>query len=101
MYADAIFARPGELARTTLEKLMQTGRYDYQSDFARQYFAAGRAEGEAKGEAKAILQILELQGLAVPEDARQRILTCTDPEQLDTWLRRTLRAQTLAELFAD
>ncbi|MBK8265351.1 MAG: hypothetical protein IPK80_28980 [Nannocystis sp.] len=101
MYADAIFARLGELARTTLEKLMQTGRYDYQSDFARQYFAAGRAEGEAKGEAKAILQILELQGLAVPEDARQRILTCTDPEQLDTWLRRTLRAQTLAELFAD
>jgi hypothetical protein len=109
LYADAIFARLGDLTRTALEQLMQTGRYEYQSDFAREYYAKGRAEGEAKGraegeakgEAKAILQILELQGLTIPDDARQRILGCSDGERLDTWLRRALGAKSLADVFAD
>lgn len=84
---------------------MQTGRYEYQSDFAREYYAKGRAEGEAKGraegEAKAILQILELQGLTIPDDARQQIFGCSDGERLDTWLRRALGAKSLADVFAD
>jgi hypothetical protein len=109
LYADAILARLGDLTRTALEQLMQTGRYEYQSDFAREYYAKGRAEGEAKGraegeakgEAKAILQILELQGLTIPDDARQRILGCSDGERLDTWLRRALGAKSLADVFAD
>ena len=40
----------GEAARQAL-KNMDAGKYEYQSDFARGYFAQGRAEGLAEGEA--------------------------------------------------
>jgi hypothetical protein len=82
-----------------LEALMTTTTYRFQSDFARRYFSAGKAEGEAEGEAKAVLACLDARGVEVPEEAREKIAGCTDLDQLDTWVRRAATADKVDELF--
>ncbi|MFJ4617907.1 hypothetical protein [Streptomyces sp. NPDC088812] len=56
-------------------------------------------EGEARGEAKAIIRVLEVRGIEVPDAARERVASCTDLEMLGTWLDRSLTASTAEELF--
>lgn len=62
--------------------------------------AEGKAEGMAKGRADALLTVLGARHIPVPDDARERITTCTDIEQLDLWVVRSLTVQTVEELFA-
>ena len=77
------------------------------SPFAREHFgrgkregrAEGRAEGLAKGEAEAVLKVLAVRGIEVPEAARARIRACTDTCQLDVWLERAVEATTITDLF--
>jgi hypothetical protein len=57
------------------------------------------ASGEAKGEARAVLAFLSARGIEVPDDARERITECTDPDQLEVWVRRAAIATTVKELF--
>jgi hypothetical protein len=70
---------------------------------ATEYFgrgaAEGRKEGEAKGEAKAILLTLSERGLSVSDEARERITTCEDLDQLETWVRRAVTIETTDDLF--
>ena len=109
LYADLVLAVLPQAARKTLEVCMTTSAHPYQSDFARRYFdqgeakgeAKGRAEGEAKGEAKAVLAILTARGIDVPDDLREQITTCTDLDQLDTWIRRAATAHTAHDLRTD
>ena len=61
--------------------------------------ARGEARGEAKGKAEALLTNLELRGLELSEDVRERILACTDLALLDAWLRRSLAVGEAGELF--
>jgi len=104
LYADVVLAALPAAARAHLEELMKIGTYEYQSDFARRYFSQGRAEGkaegEASGEAKALLAVLATRGIDVPESARERITACTDPEQLESWVRRAVTITDIDKLFA-
>jgi hypothetical protein len=79
---------------------MAQREYQYQSEFARTYFAQGEAAGEAKGEAKALLAVLEARGLRVTASQRERVLACADTEQLEGWVRRAVTVKTTGELFA-
>jgi hypothetical protein len=99
IYTDLVMASLDEAARHALEELMNTGGYQYQSEFARKHYAHGMAEGEAKGEAKAILEVLKARGLAVPSDLEARVKGCADVVQLDEWLRRAAVAGSLEEIF--
>jgi hypothetical protein len=89
--------------RLRMEDLMAGGTYEFQSDFAKKHQAKGRAEGEAKGEAKgraeAILDVLEARSLRVSDEARARILACTDAAQLATWVRKAVSVSSVDELF--
>ncbi|WP_051499937.1 hypothetical protein [Nocardia sp. BMG51109] len=58
-----------------------------------------REEGRAEGVASAIVHLLERRQVTIPADARDRITSCTDRAILDTWLRRTVDATTIGELF--
>jgi hypothetical protein len=62
-------------------------------------WASGEAKGEARGEARAVLAFLSARGIEVPDDARERITECTDPDQLEVWVRRAAIATTVKELF--
>jgi Uma2 family endonuclease len=61
--------------------------------------AKGRAEGEAKGRAEAILQLLQVRGLEIPDEVARRVLGCSDLRQLGVWLSRAVSAGSAWELF--
>ncbi|AKJ08227.1 Hypothetical protein AA314_09853 [Archangium gephyra] len=48
-----------------------------------------------------MLRILDARGLHVTDEARQRILSCTDISTLDRWFNRALKASTLANVLGD
>ncbi|MFI6419413.1 hypothetical protein ACIBG6_18725 [Streptomyces sp. NPDC050842] len=51
--------------------------------------------------AAAILLVLEQRGLDVPDDVRDRVTSCTDPETPRGWLARAVTAASAEEIFAD
>jgi len=52
-----------------------------------------------EGRAQALLAVLAARGIAVPEEARARILACRDVAQLDAWIQRAAIAHALAEVL--
>ncbi|WP_018657922.1 hypothetical protein [Actinomadura flavalba] len=63
--------------------------------------AAGKAEGRAEGKAEAVLAFLNARNIEVPERVRQEVLAATDPELLDTWVKRAATAATADEVIAE
>jgi len=106
-YYDLVMSRLNAVSRQALEEMMQSGAYQYQSEFARKYVAEGRAEGEAKGkaegkaegEAQAVLMILATRGLAISEPQREQILACQDLATLEQWLKKAITAASVAEII--
>jgi hypothetical protein len=104
-----------------MEKLMRTGKYEYQSDFAKKYFARGeekgreqgreegreqgreegREEGRAVGEARALLLVLSSRGIDVPPAAARRIDAERDDARFEAWIRRAVTATTIDDVFND
>jgi hypothetical protein len=82
---------------------MAAGTFEYQSDFARRYLSQGKAEGRAagksEGRAEAVLAVLEARGIEVPAAARARIVECSDPDQLGSWIRLAATAESVHALF--
>ena len=99
LYADLVLKALPEAARAYLEDLMDAATihatYGYQSDYARRYYG----QGEAKGEARALLAFLGARGIDVPDPVRDDITSCTDLDQLDTWIRRAVTATKVEDLF--
>jgi hypothetical protein len=77
--------------------------YEYQSDFAKKYVAQGRVEGRTEGRteeaARAVLTVLRVRGLAVPDAVRERILAQKDPERLERWLEKAAVATSVAAIL--
>ena len=100
LYYDLIYNSLDEAARRAVEVLMG---YEYQSDFAKKYVAQGRAEGLTEGRteeaARAVLTVLRVRGLAVPDADRERILSEKDPERLERWLEKAAVAASVAAVF--
>jgi hypothetical protein len=78
-------------ARGHLEELMSTKGWVFQSDFAIRHRREGKAE--------AMLAVLDARGIEVPEDARERINRCTDLKQLDRWVRRAGKADSIHDVL--
>lgn len=89
--------RTEELMRSYGEELVERG--------LQQGLARGREEGLAQGliraRADGILRILAARGVQVDEEARQRILTCTDMATLDRWFDKSLNATSLSAVLDD
>jgi hypothetical protein len=94
LYTDLVLSRLPAAARECLEDLMTTTGFRFQSDFARRNFAAG----EAKGEAHAVLAVLEARGVEVSESVRADIASCTDLDQLGTWIHLAATADKIEDL---
>lgn len=58
-----------------------------------------RREGMAEGKAEAIVRLLAMRGLGVPDEVRGRVFDCADPETLDLWFARAFSAATADQLF--
>jgi hypothetical protein len=61
----------------------------------------GRDEGETAANARAVLAVLRVRGMPVPDDARVRILAEKDPARLARWHERAILAASLAEMLAE
>ena len=103
--ADILQAALPAAVRERMEELMRTGKYEYQSDFAKKYFSLGREEGREEGrvagEARALLLVLRSRGIEVPTDAARRIEEERDGARLDAWIRRAATAAAIDDVFAD
>lgn len=103
LYSDFVLMALPPAARLSLEVMMETGTYEYQSDFARKYVAEGREEGReegrAEGETRALLAVLAARGVEMSDDARERITNCTDIEQIEAWIRLAATADSTDVLF--
>jgi hypothetical protein len=104
MYADVIVAELPKALRKIAEEELRAKTIEYGSDFARSYHAQGkaegRAEGKAEGEAEAVLAVLAARGIAVTPDQESRIKRCTDLDQLGSWLRRAVTAESADQVLA-
>ncbi len=102
-YYDLVYNSLNEAARRALEAMMKG--YEYQSDFAKKYVAQGAPkghEGRAEGApqaARALLTVLRVRGIAVPDAVRERILAQKDPERLERWLEKAVVAASVAEVI--
>jgi hypothetical protein len=61
--------------------------------------ARGKTEGKTEGKAEFLLLVLDNRQVLVPDTAREQILTCTDTDQLERWLRRALTATTIDDVL--
>jgi hypothetical protein len=85
---------------STSEHLSNFARtYEYQSDFARTYYGQGKAEGKAESKSEDILAVLAARSLSISDEARAQITSCTDLEQLETWIRRAATVDSIDQLF--
>lgn len=92
-------------ARHVMEKLMESATWPVYSPFAREHYGkgvqVGRTEGRAEGRAEDVLTVLQVRGVPVSDAERDRIVTCTDLNRLDGWLRRAVTVTSTADLFDD
>jgi hypothetical protein len=65
----------------------------------------GRVEGESKGRteeaARAVLTVLRVRGIVVPDAARERILAEKEPERLERWLEKAAVVASVGEVLDD
>jgi len=77
---------------------------DFLDRFLDRAEAKGRAEGEARGraegEAGMLLRVLAARGFEVPGPVRERVLSCTDLSQLESWGDRAVTAASLDDVFS-
>jgi hypothetical protein len=107
--ADILEAALTVAVHARMEELMEAGKWEYQSDFAKKYFARGRLEGREEGreegvpegQGRALLLVLRARGLEVPVEVADRIGRERDEARLDQWTMRASVATTLDEVFAD
>jgi hypothetical protein len=93
-YNDLVFKMLPAAAQKRLEEFMASTTHRYQSDFARRYFS----QGEAQGKVGALLTILGDRGVDIPSDIRDRIVNCTDLDQIETWIHRAITADRIEDL---
>jgi hypothetical protein len=92
LYLDLVMISLLENAPEALEATMNSLGFEYQSPFARRYFAQGKAEGQVE----IILKQLALRFGPLPDAAQTRV-RCAQDAQLDAVAERVLTAQTLEE----
>jgi hypothetical protein len=63
--------------------------------------AEARAEARAEAHANDVLTVLRVRGIAVPDAARERILTEKDLEHLKRWHEKAIIASSIAEVIDD
>ncbi|WP_211301335.1 hypothetical protein [Murinocardiopsis flavida] len=103
LYSDYVLAALSAVSRKYLEDTVDAGIFEPKTEFVGRIYregkAEGKAEGEASGEAKSVLRVLDTRGIAVSDEVRERVTSCTDLDQLATWVTRAVTVSRAEELF--
>ena len=73
--------------------------YEYQSDFARKHFGAGKLEGKLKARADALLTLMTLGGLTPSAEQQSEVRACGDIDQLERWFVLAVTADSADDVF--
>ncbi|MFE7433172.1 hypothetical protein ACIPH4_08145 [Streptomyces tendae] len=95
-------------AKEIWRDLMSEIRYFFNSPVAEKVREEGRVEGREEGReegrledrAAMTLRILEWRSIPVPDAVRERVLGCSDLDQLEVWAHRAVTAERAEDLFA-
>ncbi|WP_394821198.1 hypothetical protein [Pendulispora albinea] len=109
LYLDLVLSALHAGDRAILEFEMDLTGYKFKSETYKRLMAEDIAEatekgiekGQATGQAKAVVAVLEARQIQVPDDARDRILACSDLAVLERWVRRAVTVASVDELFRD
>jgi hypothetical protein len=88
---DEVLAVLPRAARNLLEGMMKTETGEYKSELFRQVVHESQADF--------VLAMLSSRGVAVPDDARTRIVECPDRDQLVEWGKRAATADSIEDVF--
>lgn len=81
------------------EFLMQT--HDIVKNWRQEAVQEGRTEGRTEMQAEAVLTVLRVRGIDVPDAVRERILDQKDQEQWKRWLEKAAVASSLQEVLEE
>lgn len=95
LYCDLVLHSLPEAARRALQA-MDASKYQYQSEFARRYFGAGKAEGVAQGRVEIVLKQLATRYGQLSAAVAVRVQGANTAD-LDAIAQRVLSAETLDE----
>jgi hypothetical protein len=93
LYSDLIDHALGEAARKALEMLPHN--YEFQGPT----YKRAKREGQLTMGTANLFDFLDARGLTVSDATRERVLACTDLDQLRRWVRRAAIIQSAEELF--
>src|SRR4051812_47210566 len=80
-------------------EVMGKMEYFFRHPVAEKVREEGREEGRVEDRAEMILRILEWRGIVASEGVRERVLGCTDPEQLTAWAERAVHVTEADGIF--
>ncbi|MFD9861203.1 RpnC/YadD family protein [Streptomyces alboflavus] len=86
-------------AKEIWRDLMAPVNYFFRHEVAEKVREQGREEGVERERAAMVLRILTWRDIEVPESVRERVVACTDLEQLNVWAERAMRVADAAGLF--
>ncbi|MFE0946408.1 hypothetical protein [Streptomyces mutabilis] len=91
-------------AKEIWRDLMSEIRYFFNNPVAEKVREEGRVEGREEGRvedrAEMTLRILEWRDVPVTDAVRERVLACSDLNQLEAWARRAMTAERAEDLFS-
>ncbi|MCX4664379.1 hypothetical protein OG711_23660 [Streptomyces uncialis] len=87
-------------ARNTWRNMMSVGTYfPGRGTIVEESYLKGKTEGREEGRAATLIDVLEMRGISVSEETRERITSTTDSETLTEWLAKALTATAEDDLF--
>lgn len=86
-------------ARKLWRELMSQMHYFFRHDVAEKVREEGREEGRVETQAEMVLRILDWRELDVPGSVRERVLACTDADQLTAWAERAMHVTEAVGIF--
>ncbi|APR75030.1 Hypothetical protein A7982_00376 [Minicystis rosea] len=88
-----------EPTRTSEEQEFIVTMQEYWKQARQELLDAGRDAGRAEEAARAVLTVLRVRGIAVPDSARERILAQKDPSLLERWHEKAIVASSITEVL--
>jgi hypothetical protein len=85
--------------RTQEEEEFFVTMYETWEEARQQERKEARAEARAETRANAVLTVLRMRGVPVPDAERERILAEKDPDRLERWLERACVSTSLDEVL--
>jgi hypothetical protein len=86
--------------KMNLDQLYNDGKREGKAEGKREGKREGKAEGKREGKAEDVLAVLEVRGVPVSAAQRRQVLACTDPAQLDAWVRAAVTTTSAKALLS-